>query len=106
MNQIWFSIIVVGILTYLSRLSFIMFLEKIRLYSLVLRAFKFIPIAVLTAIILPEIIKTGETISFVYPRVFASLFAICISWRTKNVILTIISGMAMLYLVQYLMNYF
>jgi branched-subunit amino acid transport protein len=104
-NSIWYSIIIVGVLTYLSRLSFILFSEKIRLRPFVLRTFKYIPIVVLAAIIFPEVIKPVEPYFVFFPRLAAGLFAIFISWRTKNVILTIICGMLMLYFIQFLFTF-
>jgi branched-subunit amino acid transport protein len=106
MNSIWYPIIVVGILTYFSRFSFIAFSENLHIHPQIYRTFKYIPIAVLAAIIVPEIIKsTNIQNMFSEPRLVAGAIAIIVAWRTKNVILTITVGMVILYLIQYLTTF-
>ena len=106
LNSIWYSIIFVGLLTYLSRLSFIFLSEKIQIHPQIYRTFRYIPISVLSAIIIPELIqKSGPQNFVVEPRLVAGLIAILIAWRTKNVILTITLGMFVLYLVQIFLNH-
>jgi branched-subunit amino acid transport protein len=105
MNSIWYPIIIVGSLTFLSRLSFIVLSERISIHPRIYRAFRYIPIAVLSAIIFPQLIlNNGSQYILATPRLAAGLIAILIAWRTKNVILTITSGMLALYIVQYLIN--
>jgi len=106
MNSIWYSIFIVGILTYLSRLSFIFLSDRIKIHPRIYRTFRFIPIAVLSAIVFPELIhNTTSQNSFSEPRLIAGVIAILIAWRTKNVILTITAGMALLYLLQFFLNH-
>ena len=52
----WLTIIIAGILTYATRLSFIIFYGKIRMPALVEQTLKFVPPAVLTAIFFPELL--------------------------------------------------
>jgi branched-subunit amino acid transport protein len=105
LNPTWFPIILVGILTFLSRLSFIILLEKINIRPSYLRAFRYIPIAVLSAIILPEIIHTADSqFESLVPRLIAGLIAIFFAWRTRNIMITIISGMIALFIMQYFLN--
>lgn len=105
MSSIWYSIILVGIFTFLTRLSFIILSDKIKLHPDVQRALRFVPIAVLTAIIIPELVQTNDArILFIFPRLFAGIFAILIAWRTRNIFLTIITGMLSLYLLNYFIN--
>ena len=105
MNSIWYPIIIVGILTYFSRFSFIAFSQKLHIHPQIYRTLKYIPIAVLAAIIVPEIIKSSNIQNIVFePRFLAGVIAITVAWRTKNVILTITVGMAILYLIQFLMT--
>jgi branched-subunit amino acid transport protein len=103
MNSIWYPIIVVGFLTYFSRFSFIALSENFLIHPQIYRTFKYIPIAVLAAIIVPEIIKSSNIQNIISePRLAAGIIAIFIAWRTKNVILTITVGMVILYLIQFL----
>lgn len=103
MNSIWIPIIFVGILTYFSRFSFIAFSENLHIHPKIYRTFKYIPISVLAAIIVPEIAKSTDIQNIIsLPRLAAGAIAILVAWRTKNVILTITVGMLILYLIQYL----
>lgn len=103
MSEIWLAMIGLGILTFLTRLSFIALLERWQAPSIVQRALRFVPVAVLTAIIVPALMVLDDgTINSapVNPRMLAGLAAILVAWKTKNVILTITVGMAVFWLVQ------
>src|ERR1043165_6191766 len=102
MSTIWLAMIGVGILTFLTRLSFIALLERWRAPLIVQRALRFVPIAVLTAIVVPELVlKNGILdIRLDNARLLAGLVAILVAWKTKNVIITIVVGMAVLWLLQ------
>ena len=103
MPSIWYSIILVGIFTFLTRLSFIILSDKIKLQPNAQRALQFVPIVVLSAIIIPELIQTKDAqIIFIFPRLFAGILAIFIAWRTRNIIFTIITGMLSLFFLNYL----
>ena len=53
---LWTVILVVGALNYLSRLSFIAFFARREMPPLLARALKFVPAAMLTALIIPMIV--------------------------------------------------
>ena len=55
MSSLWIVMIVLGILTFGFRLSFVLLLERWQPPELVTRALRFVPVAVLTAIFIPEI---------------------------------------------------
>jgi branched-subunit amino acid transport protein len=102
MSTIWLAMIGLGILTFLTRLSFIALLERWQAPLIVQRALRFVPIAVLTAIIIPELVLQNGTINL-YPenaRLLAGLVAIVVAWKTKNVIVTIVAGMLVFWFVQ------
>jgi branched-subunit amino acid transport protein len=70
---------------------------KIDLPPLMLRALRFVPTAVLTAIIVPNVlIPDGVHFSFRWDNanLIAAIVAALVSWRTKSLLLTIIAGMA------------
>lgn len=105
MSLVWFSIIIVGILTFLTRFSFIVLSGKVKVIPNFQHALRFVPIVVLSAIIVREMIPTNYAkILLILPRFLAGTFAIFIAWRTRNIILTIITGMLSLYLLNYLIN--
>ena len=102
----WVTIIAAGLLTYVTRLFPIISYGRFEMPSQVERALRFVPVAVLTAIFLPEMAYIQEELmlSFRNPRLLAGLLAIVVAWRTKNVMYTILVGMLTLWVLQYLFN--
>jgi branched-subunit amino acid transport protein len=100
--KIWMTMIAIGLATYAIRLSFIALLGQREIPDLLRRALRFVPPAVLSAIILPELIFPGENLELnsTAIRLLAGLLAVVVAWRTKNVLLTILVGMGALYLLQ------
>jgi len=98
--NIWIVMISVGLLTFLTRLSFIALLERIKLPSTFQRALRFVPIAVLSAIVAQELGYQNNLlfISPLNPRLWAGLVATLVAYLTKNVIWTILAGMAVFWL--------
>ena len=95
MNGIWIVMLSIGALTFLTRLSFIYLLEKWQSPEMVTRALRFVPVAVLTAIFVPEIaLSNGElALSLGNLRLLAGLIAVLVAWRTKSAMWTIGVGM-------------
>ncbi len=93
---LWILMISVGLLTFLTRLSFIALLERIQLPAAFQRALRFVPIAVLSAIIAPEIGYPDNALflSPQNPRLLAAIIATLVAYFTKNVVWTILAGMA------------
>ncbi len=105
--SIWLVIIAGGVLTFLTRLSFIALLDKIRVPDWFRRGLRFVPVAVLSAIILPELTSPNGTLFLSWRNVqlLAGGVAIVVAWRTKNVILTIVAGMTALLIFQTVMSW-
>lgn len=57
---------------------------------------RYVPVAVLSALILPSIMRVDGalTLSLFNPKLIGAVVAVCVAWRTNNVLLTIILGMA------------
>ncbi len=100
--NLWIIIIVAGLLTFAIRLSFIVLLHNVAMPLWFQRALNFVPPAVLSAIILPELLAPGAKldISPDNARMIAGILAALVAWRTKNVLLTIVVGMASLVILQ------
>jgi branched-subunit amino acid transport protein len=100
---LWLAIIVIGLLTLGIRLSFIVFLGKIQVASIVQQGLRFVPIAVLSALISPALFFPAGSLdlSLSNARLIAGIVAIIVAWRTKNVLLTIFVGMACLLILQF-----
>lgn len=98
----WFTVIAAGLLTYGTRLSFIASHERINMSSWFTRALSFVPVAVLSAIVVPALITQDDVLhlSIANGRLVAGTVAIWVAWRTKNVWLTIAVGMTVLFLLQ------
>ena len=102
----WLIILLMGLVTYLIRLSLIGGLGKVDLPPLVRRALRFVPPAVLTAIIVPEVLLPAGMIDFSLgnTRLPAALLAALVAWRTKNVVLTVAAGMGALWVLEFLLG--
>jgi branched-subunit amino acid transport protein len=100
--NIWIVMSMLGLLTFATRLSFIALLERIRLPGFIQRALRFVPIAVLSAIIAPELgyYKDSLAISLTNPRLLAGLVATLVAYRTRSVIWTIAAGMAIFWILK------
>ena len=84
-----------ALVTFGVRYPILALVGKIQLPESILSALKFVPPAVLSAIILPEVlISNGDfQLNFNNSELVASLAAGLIAWRTKNLLLTIVLGM-------------
>jgi branched-subunit amino acid transport protein len=96
--EIWLTIFAVGILTYATRLSFILLFGRSAIPAQLRRTLRFVPPAVLTAIIFPELFlpQGSLDLSLGNSRLLAGILAALVAWRTKNVVVTILIGMAAL----------
>ena len=101
---IWLTIIGMGIITYMIRLSPILLLERFELRQDIKQALRFVPVAVLSAITFPEMFQPGGQldISLGNQRLLAGLVAITVAYFTKNVIWTVAIGMITLWVLQWL----
>jgi len=103
-TTIWILILVVGAGTFTLRASMIALLGRIEQTPPALeRVLRFIRPAVLAALIAPAVVLVeGEPAFFApfNPRLVAGLVAIVVAWRTGNVLLTIGSGMGVLWILQ------
>jgi branched-subunit amino acid transport protein len=100
--SMWLTLLAMGLVTYAIRLSLIGVFGDLQVPPLVTRALRFVPPAVLSAIILPELLRPDDRLdlSLGNARLLAGLAAALVAWRTKNVLATIAVGMAALWIVQ------
>ena len=103
--MIWVIIISIGIFTFVERVSFIALAGRYQLPSSVRHALKYVPMAAMAAIALPSLLyQSGEFVSPINPRFVAAALAAWVAWRTHNAILTLVSGMVALWLLQSLVS--
>jgi branched-subunit amino acid transport protein len=99
---LWLLIAVIGLGTFALRLSFIHLWGRIELPQIVHRALRFIPAAVLAALVLPALVRPEGAIDFSPHnlRLIAGLLAAAVALLTRNVLFTLGAGMAALWLLQ------
>jgi branched chain amino acid efflux pump len=104
--NIWMVMIFAGLLTYLIRLSFIQLFGLIKVPPRLISTLRFVPAAVFSAIIFPELLMPGGTFSFSWrnSHLLAGLLAVVVAWKTRSVVWTILSGMLVLLALQYLLG--
>lgn len=101
--KLWAVIVSLGALNYLSRLSFIAFFARRSMPPLLARALKYVPAAMLTALIVPMIVETkGGAIDFTSSKVLAALIAGTVAFVWRNTLATLATGMVVLWLLQWL----
>jgi branched-subunit amino acid transport protein len=100
--SVWLIILFMGLVTFAIRLSVIGLSDKMELPALLRRGLRFVPPAVLSAIIAPDVLlREGQLdVSLGNVRLLAGVLAALVAWRTKNVLLTIAVGMAALWISQ------
>ena len=98
----WIIILGMGLITHSQRLSMIVSSGRLTINDSLRRALRFAPAAVLTAIILPEMLQPAGSldISLGNERMLAGLVAIFVAWRTQNMLLTVALGMVVLWILQ------
>ncbi len=87
-----------GLATFLIRLSFIAVEGRVRLPAWFRTALQFVPAAMLSALIAPDLLMRGGAhyVSPLNARLVAGLVAIVIAARTRSIGWTIIGGMVTL----------
>lgn len=93
------ALAVAGLVTFATRLSFIALLGRVDVPPFFRRALRYVPPAVLSAIVFTEIlVRDGAPdLSPGNVRLLAGAAAAVVAWRTRNVLLTIAVGMAALW---------
>lgn len=91
-----------GLVTFLIRLSFIAGGHWLAAGPGFSAALRYVPPAVLGALIAPEIFPGGlaSDLGAGSPRLWAALVALAVAWLTRNVLATIAAGMLALWGVQ------
>jgi len=102
----WAIVMGMGLLTYSLRVVPIALLERVAIPRIIERALRFVAPAVLSAIIVPALLRPAGPIelSLGNVRILAGVLAALVAWRTKNMLLTIAVGMAALWIVRMLIR--
>lgn len=99
---LWIVMLALGVITFAIRFSFIAMLERINLPRNFHRALRFVPIAVLSAIIAPELGLSNNAFAITptNPRLVAGILATFVAYKTKSVVWTITAGMVVFWLLR------
>ena len=102
--NIWLVFLLGGLLTFGMRYSFIYLLGRFEIPKTLRRALRFVPPAVLTAIVIPDLfVRSGQIdVSLTNFRLLAGVVAVLVAWRTKNTLLTILAGMLALLVLEFI----
>lgn len=102
--NIWLILILGGLITFGMRFSLIYLFGRFEVPQTMHKALHYVPPAVLSAIIFPELFYNANTLdlSLGNTRLLAGIIAILTAWFSKNTLLTILVGMAALLLLQLL----
>ena len=102
--MIWLVMVMTGIFTFGTRFVMLTGWVARGLPKWLIDALGFVPIAVLTAIIVPAVLidpATGQIIVTHNARLYAAIIATIVALLTRNVIATICSGLAALWVLQW-----
>lgn len=101
--NIWLIMLLGGLITFLIRFSLIYLFGRLHIPETMRKALHYVPPAVLSAIIFPELFLRDGTLdlSLDNARLVAGLVAIIVAWFSKNTLITIIAGMIALFLLQF-----
>jgi branched-subunit amino acid transport protein len=101
-GAIWLIIIFGGLGTLSLRLSFIMLQDRLTVPRIFRQGLQFVPVAALTALVVPAlVIQQGQIdVSLGNERLLAGLAATLVAFLTRNVLLTIATGMVALWILQ------
>jgi branched-subunit amino acid transport protein len=100
--MIWLAILGMGLITFGLRLSFLALSGRLTMPDWLMRALRFVPVAVLTALVVPAIIyrEGALSLSLDNERLIAGLLAAIVAWRTRSVLATLAAGMGVVWLLQ------
>jgi branched-subunit amino acid transport protein len=104
--NIWIVMLIGGLITFGMRFSFIFLFGKFHIPETVRKALHYVPPAVLSAIVFPELFLSNGTLtlSLGNTRLLAGLVAVAVAWFTKNTLITILVGMLALLLLQFFLK--
>lgn len=101
----WLVIAVIGAGTFAFRFSGIRFFGARSMPEPLLRALRYVPAAVIAAIVAPAIVHGGPDPGFDTDnaRLFAGLVAAAVAWTSRSVLLTLAAGMGSLWLIEWVL---
>ena len=98
--SLWLIVLGMSAVSFGQRASFLLLPERVQLPELLKRALRYVPAAVLTAIWAPELLLQKGVLDLALgnERLLAGIVAIAIAWRYRVTFGTIVAGLAVLHL--------
>ena len=98
------SIIVAGILTYITRMTMVTLVDRKVLSTKLKQVLGYVPAAVFPAIIFPAIFINdyGNLIEITDPKIYGATVAIVVGYLSRNIIATIFSGLISYWIIIFL----
>ncbi|GLO23900.1 AzlD domain-containing protein [Pseudomonas putida] len=95
----WITFALIGLGTFVIRLSFIELHSVLRIPPLFRRALAYVPASVLAALVLPAVVFPDRHAEFDWmnPQIPAAALAALVAWRTRSTLLTLVVGMGVLW---------
>lgn len=94
-------LLIVGMtaVTFIPRYGVLALLGRLEMPKPIFRALRYVPVTVLSAIIFPDLLLKDGNLNLALNNSFlvAGIIAMLVSWRTKNLLLTIVLGMVALW---------
>ncbi len=96
----WIAVFIAGLATYLSRVSFIALGDRISLPPVVESALRYVGPAAFAAISIPIVLGGDAFADFGndIPRIIAASLACFVVWKSRNLPLSLLTGMGTLWL--------
>jgi branched-subunit amino acid transport protein len=91
----WLLILGMALVTFGVRYPMLAVIGRLRLPDAALRALRYVPAAVLTAIVVPAVLMPDGALELRLENAYlpGAVVAALVAWRTKNLLLTIMVGM-------------
>ncbi len=101
--SLWLIIAIIGLGTYLIRLSFIGILGRVGVPGYIERPLRFVAPAVLAAIAVPELVAPEGTVAIGFDnlRLVAGIIAVAAAWKLRSMGPTIVAGMLSLWVLDW-----
>ena len=95
-DMLWAAILGMLVVTYVVRASFIVFGQKLRFPPAVVQALSHVPVAVLTAIVVPEAIAPGGQLDLspANPYLVGTLVAGLVAWKSGRTLVAVLVSFA------------
>ncbi len=101
MSAAWRTILIAGVITLAMRASFLLVAHRmVRVPPRVHRVLRQIPSAALAALVAPAFVRPEGHFDLLQAHFGAGVLAALVAWRTRSVLLTLLSGMVALLVIQ------